>query len=66
MKIELPDFKQRPWSERWALIHRFLTIEAQQSKRTIRLELAVAQALMLANYDQNLKTMKATITMACA
>ena len=66
MKIELPDFKQRPWSERWALIRRFLTIEAQQSKRTIRLELAVAQALMLANYDQNLKTMKATITMACA
>ncbi|MGO3899533.1 MAG: PRD domain-containing protein [Lactiplantibacillus argentoratensis] len=66
MKIELPDFKRRPWSERWALIRHFLTIEAQQSKRTIRVELDVARALMLANYDQNLKTLKATITMACA
>ncbi|AVW10087.1 PRD domain-containing protein [Lactiplantibacillus paraplantarum] len=66
VKIELPDFKERPWSERWALIRHFLTIEAQQSKRTIRVTLPAARALILATYDQNLKALKTIITMACA
>lgn len=66
MVIELPELKDRPLQEQLDLIHYFFTVEAHNAKRNIELKRDVLEALLLTEFQRNIKDLEMEIKKACA
>lgn len=66
MLIELPSLKERPFSERYEIITKFLSKEAFRINRTIIVKADVIRALMLYDCSGNIGQLRSDIQVACA
>ncbi|AZZ61249.1 PRD domain-containing protein [Oenococcus sp. UCMA 16435] len=66
VNIKLPSLDERPYIEKLALINLFFSIEAKNAQRNIIVSIDVLKALLLADYDCNIKNISLAILMACA
>lgn len=64
--IELPELKERSFKERFELINHFFSNEASHSKRSIEVTAETIRALLLSDFDYNVKELKFEIKAACA
>ncbi len=64
--IELPELKDRPLEERFELINHFFSIEASNAKRSIAVTTESIKALLLSDFDNNVKELEYEIKSACA
>lgn len=54
ISIELPDYHERPISERFELVNQFFHIEAINSNRIIKVDSDVVKALIVNTYENNI------------
>lgn len=64
--IELPELKDRSIKERFGLINHFFSNEASHSMRSIEVTSETIRALLLSDFDYNVKELKFEIKAACA
>ncbi len=64
--IELPELKDRPIKERFELINNFFKVEASNSDRCIEVTTESIKALLLADFNYNVKGLELEIKTACA
>lgn len=63
--IELPDLAERPLEERFLLVNRFVEEEAKNLKRNIEVSTEAISALLLSEFDQNVRELQSEILTAC-
>ena len=66
ISIDLPELKDRSIEEVFELVNHFFSIEANNSKRSIDVTIESIEALLLADYEFNVKELALTIKVACA
>ena len=64
--IELPELKERPLEERFALVNYFFETEARELKRNIEIPVDVIKALLITDYVYNVKELRHEVLTACA
>lgn len=64
--IELPEIKERPFSERFELINHFFSKEAAHSDRSIKVTAEAVKALLLTEFEYNVKELQFEIKSVCA
>lgn len=64
--IELPELKDRPMEERFALISYFFAVEGNNSNRSIEVSREAISALLLGEFNYNVKELEVEIKAACA
>lgn len=64
--IELPELKDRTMRERFELINQFMLIEAHHSHRDIEMVSEAMEALLLCEYNYNVKGLELELQSACA
>lgn len=64
--IELPELKDRPIDERFDLINHFFLLEASSSNRCIKVTDESIKALLLSDFNHNVKELQLDIKAACA
>lgn len=66
MVIKLPDLASRPLSEKRDLINYFFSIEANNAKKNIEVKRDILEALLLTEFNFNVKGLEMEIKRACA
>ncbi|MBK1812199.1 PRD domain-containing protein [Clostridium sp. YIM B02505] len=64
--IELPELKDRSMEERFELINHFFQVEASNSERSIEVTAESIKALLLSEFNYNVKGLELDIKAACA
>lgn len=64
--IELPELKDRSMDERFDLINHFFQVEASNSDRSIEVTAESIKALLLSDFNYNVKGLELDIKSACA
>jgi transcriptional regulatory protein LevR len=64
--IELPELKDRSMKERLDLINHFFQVEASNSERSIEVTVESIKALLLSDFNYNVKELELDIKAACA
>ena len=66
MVVTLPELSKRPLKEKLDLINYFFTVEANNAKRNIETKREVIEALLLNEFEHNVKGLEMEIKRACA
>lgn len=64
--IELPILQERPLNERFKLINYFFSVEAENSKRSIKVTAEAIKALLSSEFTYHIKELEMEIKSACA
>ena len=63
--VELPDLADRPLEERFLLVNRFLEQESQNLRRNIEVSSEAISALLLTEFEHNVRELQSEILTAC-
>lgn len=66
IKIQMPLLSERTFPERFQMIQRFFTIEAERSNKTIQISTEILMGLLLYPCEWNVKQLQKDIQLGCA